>query len=139
MDPMPKRPTIDPLTADNTLAGFTVCTFTSIAIELPVKRSEATAVFLVASELARRDYIVTMMPAGHPVFDIEATDAQSTVKCSINVRGQEGKSAWRGKREGDIAGLFYILVHVGETRTDDEFFILSQNEYNQCVQRRYDE
>jgi hypothetical protein len=136
---MPKRPGIDPPSADTALKGFIVCTFTGIAVELPVKRSEATAVFLVASELARRDYIVNMMPAGYHVFDIEATDAESGRKCSINVRGQEQKAAWRGKRKRDFAGLFYILVHVGKTRDDDEFFILSQQEYNECVQRRYHE
>src|SRR5262249_19097289 len=125
--------------AENALAGFSVCAFTGIVVELPIKRSEATAVFLVAAELARRDYIVTMMPAGYAVLDIEAIDVESGTKCSINVRGQDGKAPWRGKRKPDFAGLFYVLVHLGKTRCDDEFFILTQQEYNECVNRRHEE
>jgi hypothetical protein len=92
-------------------------------------RTQWTAQFLVAGELARRDYTVAFTMGNHtPVADLIVGHLPSGVQ--FFVKGLASPGSWLVELEGKptTEGLYYILVLVGADREKDRFFVLSQAE-----------
>jgi hypothetical protein len=94
-------------------------------------RTQWTAQFLVAAELARRDYVVAFTMGNHtPVADLMVGHLPTGAQFLVNVKGLAAPGSWLVELEGKptVEGLYYILVLVGAERNKDRFFILSQAE-----------
>lgn len=100
-------------------------------------RTQWTAQFLVAAELARRGYTVAFTMGNRtPVADLMVAHvSERGVQFLVNVKGLAGRSTWLVEREGEpiVKDLYYILVSVGARRSEDQFFILSQAEVREEV------
>ena len=95
-----------------------------------VNYTQWTAQFLVAAELARRDYTVAFTLGNTPSVDLVVTHFPSGAQFLVDVKGSASKNTWLVEREGKptVEGLYYILVYVAEKRENDRFFILTQTE-----------
>src|SRR5208283_3881555 len=94
------------------------------------QRTQWTAQFLTASELARRNYVVSFTMGNYtPTADL-MVGTQAGKQFWIDVKGLSRNNAWLINRKADRLNLFYVLVRVGDTRDDDRFFILRQAEMN---------
>ena len=98
-------------------------------------KTQWTAQFLVAAELARRGYEVSFtMGNATPIADLMVGSPRSGRMFWVDVKGLSSKNAWFLKRQATRPDLFYILVLVDGAAGDDRFFILDQGEANQLVE-----
>jgi hypothetical protein len=94
------------------------------------------AQFLAASELVRLGYVVSFtMGNNTPTADLMVGVPGSGLQFWVDVKGLSSNNAWLITPKPSHLNLFYVLVRVGENRTDDRFFILSQPEMNQLLDR----
>ena len=90
--------------------------------------------FLVAAELERRRYSVSLPDEHAPGFDLAVTSAKGE-QFLVDVKGlRTSKTPWLGAIKPSRESFFYILVFVGLDHNDDRFFILSQSEWNALVE-----
>lgn len=98
-------------------------------------RTQWTAQFLVASELARNGYTVSFTMGNHtPLADL-MVGCPSGAQFWIDVKGLSSSSSWLVNEKRPHRGLYYVFARVGETRAEDHFFVLTQAEANQAIQR----
>jgi hypothetical protein len=95
-------------------------------------RTQWTAQFLVASELARRGYTVSFTMGNH------TPDADLMVGIPggglfwIDVKGLSAKNSWVVSNKKTNSNLYYVLVYVApeppleKSRDIDQFFVLTQ-------------
>lgn len=106
----------------------------SVARSRKQQRTQWTAQFLVASELARNGYTVSFTMGNHtPVADLMVGCANGT-QFWVDVKGLSSSNAWVVKPKERRHGLYYVLTRVGDKRADDRFFILTQEEANRTIQ-----
>ena len=88
------------------------------------------AQYLVAGELARRNYTVAFTLGNMPSVDLIVTHLESRRQFFVDVKGLSRKTSWLVELEGKptVDGLYYILVYAARDRKDDCFFILTQKE-----------
>jgi hypothetical protein len=100
------------------------------------QRTQWCAQFLAASELVRRGYVVSFTMGNHtPTADLMVGVPQTGLQFWVDVKGLASNNAWLIKPKPEHLNLFYILVRVAENRKDDRFFILSQSEMNQLLDK----
>ena len=97
-------------------------------------RTEWAAVFLTSAELVRRGYVVALTMGNRtPIADLMVGRPESGKQFWVDVKGMFGRSGgWFMHPKELLLGfeLFYILVSVGNERSSDKFFIMSQQEAN---------
>ena len=88
------------------------------------------AQYLVAGELARRNYTVAFTLGNMPSVDLIVTHLESGRQFLVDVKGLSKKSTWLVELEGKptVNNLYYILVYVDRDRKNDQFHILTQDE-----------
>jgi hypothetical protein len=89
--------------------------------------------FLVAAELERRGYRVSLTDENMPGFDLSVT-TPTAEQFVVDVKGLGSSTAWLGAIKPPRENLFYVLVFVGSSPTEDRFFILSQLEWNALIE-----
>jgi hypothetical protein len=88
-------------------------------ISLKRSRTQWTAQFLVAAELARRKFIVGFtMGNTTPMADLMVAHLEHGVQFLVNVKGLSSKSSWLVETPGKLTidNLYYILVYTGLKR-----------------------
>jgi hypothetical protein len=96
-------------------------------------RTQWAAQFLVAAELVRRHCVVSFtMGNTTPMADL-MVGLKDGRQFWVDVKGLSGNNAWPLSLKRAMNDLYYILVRVGESRTQDRFFILKQSEGNDLV------
>ena len=94
------------------------------------------AQFLAAAELERAGYDVAFtMGNSTPVADLMVGNPVTGEQFWVDVKGLQSRNAWFGKRKGARPNLYYALVFVGSDRSKDMFFVLTQAEFNDLVQK----
>ncbi len=98
------------------------------------------AQFLVAGELERAGYVVTFT-MGHatPVADLMVGHPNGK-PFWVDVKGLASRNSWWGKEKIARDGLFYVGVLVAQSRNQDEFYVMTQADWNGLVrdyQRRH--
>src|SRR5579863_9156701 len=92
-------------------------------------RTQWSAQFLAAAELVRRGYMVAFTMGNHtPDADLAVVAPKNKRHFLVDVKGLGSKGAWLLKPKNKRPDLYYILVHVGSTRTSDRFFVLTSKE-----------
>lgn len=91
------------------------------------------AQFLVAAELERRGYVVSFT-MGHatPVADLMVGHPDGR-QFWVDVKGLQSKNAWMGTKKAPRDGLFYVLVFVGSAVTEDQYFVVTQSEWDHLI------
>jgi hypothetical protein len=91
-------------------------------------RTEWTAAFLAAAELVRTGYVVSFTMGNRtPIADLMVWNPVNGDQFLVDVKGWRGRgSGWFASEKPEQAKLFYFFVLVGEERTSDRFFVLSQ-------------
>lgn len=105
-------------------------------------RTQWTAQFLVAAELARRNYVVSFtMGNATPTADLMVGHLLSGAQFWVDVKGLSSPSTWLVERPGKpmVSGLFYILVLVAQSRDKDRFFVLTQNDARKLISQYSEE
>jgi hypothetical protein len=96
-------------------------------------RTQWTAQFLVAAELARQGYTVSFtMGNNTPTADL-MVGTEDGKQFWVDVKGLYSNNAWLISRKEDHINLFYVLVRVGEAREKDRFFVLNQSDMNKLL------
>ncbi len=92
------------------------------------------AQFLVAGELERAGYVVTFT-MGHatPFADLMVGRLDKGCQFWVDVKGLRTRNSWWGEEKVLRERLFYVGVHVAKVRADDEFFVMSQVEWNDLI------
>jgi hypothetical protein len=101
---------------------------------ISTSRTEWAAVFLAAAELVRLGYVVSFTMGNRtPMADLMVGNPISGKVFWIDVKGRAGLTGggWAARAKTPLPDLFYILVSVANDRASDEFFILSQADFNQ--------
>ena len=79
-------------------------------------RTQWTAQFLAASELARRGYTVSFTMGNHtPIADL-MVGAPGGKQFWVDVKGLSSKNSWLVTEKPDHISSHYVLVYVGEDR-----------------------
>ena len=92
--------------------------------------------FLAAGELARHGYEVSFtMGNNTPVADLMVGHPKTGSQFWVDVKGQWTSNAWWGTSKQQRSNLFYILVLVAPSRSDDRFFVLSQTEFDDLIEQ----
>ena len=96
-------------------------------------RTQWTAQFLTAGELARRFYTVSFTMGNHtPVADL-IVGSPSGHQFWVDVKGLSSRNFWLLHEKPAHVNLFYVLVYVDPTREGDLFFVLSQANANSLI------
>jgi hypothetical protein len=98
-------------------------------------RTQWASQFLAASELVRRYYVVSFTMGNHtPTADL-MVGTETGSQFWVDVKGLSSNNAWLISKKPEHLNLFYILVRVGEVRDQDRFFILTQPEMNELLDK----
>src|SRR5262245_50922200 len=94
-------------------------------------RTEWTAAFLAAAELVRAGYIVSFTMGNRtPLADLMVWNPKNDEQFVVDVKGWRGiGGGWFAAQKEKHENLFYIFVLVTEKRSEDRFFVLSQEDY----------
>ncbi len=92
------------------------------------------AQFLVAAELERHGYVVTFT-MGHatPVADLMVGHPGGKTPFWVDVKGLASRNSWWGNAKLARERLFYVGVLVAKSRDLDEFFVMTQANWNGLV------
>ena len=82
--------------------------------------------FLVAAELTRRGYLVSLTLGNAPTADLLVV-SPSGKHFMVNGKGQSTRNFWLIKRESSQEDLFYILVYLPKEGSP-RYFVLSSRE-----------
>ena len=72
-----------------------------------------------------------------PLADLMVGHLETGKQCWVDVKGLSEKNAWNFGDKDDCPKLLYVLVLVGKTYRQDRFFILSQQEVKDEIDRFY--
>lgn len=99
-------------------------------------RTQWAAQFLVAAELVRRKYIVSFtMGNSTPMADL-MVGLPSGEQFWVDVKGVAKHNSVLQAEKPKLKGLHYVVVNVAdEKREEDEFYILTQEEFNDLIRR----
>ena len=90
-------------------------------------RTQWASQFSVASELVRRDYLVSLTFGNAAVADLLVQSPKGTT-FTIDVKGQSSKSFWLVQRREEKANHFFVLVYLPPAYKPPEFFVLSNSQ-----------
>ena len=101
------------------------------------RNTQWAAQFLVASELVRNGYVVSFtMGNNTPIADLMVGKPDGTSLFWVDVKGLASKNYFLVKKKTTHESLFYVLVRVGKKRGDDDFFVLSQQQVNELIEKQ---
>jgi hypothetical protein len=103
-----------------------------------ISRTQWAAQFLVAAELVRLGYVVSFtMGNTTPMADL-MVGRQNGTQFWVDVKGVTDHRAILQREKEKLEGLFYVVVNVGTTRDNDEFYVLSQSDFNALIRGYFD-
>ncbi len=97
-------------------------------------RTQWAAQFYAASELTRRDYVVSFTLGNSPVFDLVVVSPNGK-KFMVDVKGLSSKNFWLVREREPQDDLFYILVYLPPDLQPPQTFILASRELMNAITR----
>jgi len=98
------------------------------------ERTQRAAQFLAASELVRRNYVVSLTTASRTPDAGLTVRTQTGAQFRVDVKGLSTDDEWHIAPRQTRPSRFHILVRVDDTRDQDRFFILPQSDVHRLLQ-----